>query len=87
MRTITAVGVVLVAMLAAGCGGSDEPEKKKEKDEVMKVEDTAFGPLVGTPKKVEDRVNASQDQYRDSLNDRLQEDEGGNAKQDEPPGD
>jgi hypothetical protein len=81
-----AVGMVLVAAMAAGCGGSDEP-KKKEKEDVMKVEDTAFGPLVGTPKKVEDRVNASQDRYRDSMNERLEEDEGGEPKQDEPSGD
>lgn len=87
MRAFLAIGMLATTIAVSGCGGSDEPEKKKEKDEVMKVEDTAFGPLVGTPKKVEDRVNASQDQYRDSLNDRLQEDEGGNAKQDEPPGD
>ena len=86
MRTILAVGMACAAMLAAGCGSSDEPEKK-EKDEVMKVEDTAFGPLVGTPKKVEDRVDASQDQYRDSLNERLEEDEGGTPKKDEPSGD
>jgi major membrane immunogen (membrane-anchored lipoprotein) len=86
MRKMLAVGMVLVAVLAAGCGSSDEP-KKKEKEKAMKVEDTAFGPLVGTPKKVEDRVNASQDQYRDSVNDRLEEDEGGKPKQDEPSGD
>ncbi len=86
MSTLKSVGVLLVVMLAAGCGSSDEPEKK-EKDDVMKVEDTAFGPLVGTPKKVEDRVNASQDRYRDSLNERLEEDEGGKPEQDEPIGD
>ena len=86
MRTMLAVGVVGVAMLAAGCGSSDEP-KKKEKDEVMKVEDTAFGPLVGTPKKVQDRTDAAAEQYRDSMNQRLEEDEGGNPKQDEPPAD
>jgi hypothetical protein len=81
-----AVGVACVAMLAAGCGSSDEPEKK-DKDDVMKVEDTAFGPLVGTPKKVQDRTDAAAEQYRDSMNQRLEEDEGGNGKKDEPPGD
>jgi len=79
-----ALGVAVAALLAAGCGGSDQPAKK---DEPMKVEDTAFGPLVGTPKKVEDRVNASQDQYRESLEQRLQEDEGSTPKQDDPPAD
>lgn len=86
MRTLRAVGVVFVAILAAGCGGSDEP-KNKEKDAVMKVEDTAFGPLVGTPKKVEDRTNAAADQYRETLNERLEEDEGGKPKSDDPPED
>jgi uncharacterized lipoprotein len=85
MRTILAVGVALVAMVAAGCGSSDEP-KKKEKDDVMKVEDTAFGPLVGTPKKVQDKTDAAAETYRDNLNKRLDEDEGANKK-DEPPQD
>jgi hypothetical protein len=84
MRTYIAVGVVFVAMLAAGCGSSDEPKKKEE---VMKVEDTAFGPLVGTPKKVQDRTDAAAEQYRDSMNERLEEDEGGNPKRDDPAGD
>ena len=64
--------------------GADEPDKKEEP---MKVEDTAFGPLVGTPKKVEDRVNANQDQYRESLDRRLDQDEGGGPKDEEPSGD
>jgi uncharacterized lipoprotein len=85
MRTILAVGVALVAMLAAGCGSSDEP-KKKEKDDVMKVEDTVFGPLVNTPKKVQDKTDAAAETYRDNLNKRLDEDEGANKK-DEPPQD
>ena len=85
MRTMLAVGVAMVAMVAAGCGSSDEP-KKKEKDDVMKVEDTAFGPLVGTPKKVQDKTDAAAETYRDNLNKRLDEDEGANKK-DEPPQD
>jgi hypothetical protein len=86
MRTMLAVGVMSVAMLAAGCGGSDDTDEK-EKDEVMKVEDTAFGPLVGTPKKVQDRTDAAAEQYRDSMNKRLEEDEGGTPQKEEPPGD
>jgi len=85
MRTILAVGVALVATMAAGCGSSDEP-KKKEKDDVMKVEDTAFGPLVGTPKKVQDKTDAAAEKYRENLNERLDADEGVNNK-DEPPQD
>ncbi len=84
MRTYMTVGVVLVAMLAAGCGSSDEPKKKEQ---VMKVEDTAFGPLVGTPKKVQDKTDAAAEQYRETLNERLEEDEGGSPKRDEPPAD
>jgi hypothetical protein len=52
---------------------------------VMKVEDTVFGPLVGTPKKVEDRVNSSIDAHREDLDRRLQEDDGASAE--EPPAD
>jgi len=85
MRTMLAVGVAMVAMVGAGCGSSDEP-KKKEKDDVMKVEDTAFGPLVGTPKKVQEKTDAAAETYRDNLNKRLDEDEGANKK-DEPPQD
>ncbi len=85
MRKILAVGVALVATMAAGCGSSDEP-KKKEKDDVMKVEDPAFGPLVGTPKKVQNKTDAAAETYRDNLNERLDEDEGANKK-DEPPQD
>ena len=85
MRTMLAVGVAMVAMVAAGCGSADEP-KKKEKDDVMKVEDTAFGPLVGTPKKVQEKTDAAAETYRDNLNKRLDEDEGANKK-DEPPQD
>ena len=51
----------------------------------MKVEDTAFGPLVTTPKKVEERTDAAADLYRDNMNKRLDEDEG--APRDEPAGD
>jgi len=85
MRTMLAVGVAMVAMVAAGCGSSDEP-KKKEKDDVMKVEDTAFGPLVGTPKRVQAKTDAAAETYRENLNKRLDEDEGANKK-DEPPQD
>ncbi len=86
MRTLLAIGLLSAAVGIAGCGSSDAPEKKDER-KVMKVEDTAFGPLVGTPKKVEDRVNASQDQYRESLDQRLEQDEGGGPKDEEPSGD
>ncbi len=82
MRVILAVGVMAIAL--TGCGSSDEPEKKEEPP--MKVEDTAFGPLVGTPKKVQDETDAAAEKYRDNLNERLDEDEGANKK-DEPPQD
>ena len=79
MRAIVAMGVLAAAMAIAGCGKS-QPEKEEPP---MKVEDTAFGPLVGTPKKVQDRTDAAADQYRESLNKRLEEDEGA-PKEEEP---
>jgi len=84
MREILAIGAVTAALLLAGCGGSETADKKEKKEETMKVEDTAFGPLVGTPKKVQDRTDAAADQYRESLNKRLEEDEGGTKKEDPP---
>jgi hypothetical protein len=84
MREILAIGMMAVALLAAGCGGSDTPDRKGKKDETMKVEDTVFGPLVGTPKKVQDRTDAAAEQYRESLDKRLDEDEGGTKKEDPP---
>ncbi len=85
MRNWLAIGLVAAVLGTAGCGSADEPEKKDERP-VMKVEDTAFGPLVGTPKKVEDRTDAAAELYRDNMNKRLDEDEGGTPKQDEPSG-
>ena len=83
MRANFAIGMLAVVAALAGCGGSDNPEEEQP----MKVEDTAFGPLVGTPKKVQDRTDAAAGQYRDSMNERLEEDEGGTPKKDEPSGD
>jgi hypothetical protein len=78
-------GAALTAMLVAGCGGSDEPQEKQ--DETMKVEDTAFGPLVTAPKKVQDRTNAAVELNRESMNRRLEEDEGGSPPAEDPAGD
>jgi hypothetical protein len=86
MRELLAIGVLAAALLAAGCGGSEEPDRKAKKEETMKVEDTAFGPLVGTPKQVQDRTDAAAQQYRERLNERLDQDEGASGK-DEPAGD
>ncbi len=80
MRAILAFGVLTLALISIGCGGSDEPEKKEE---VMKVEDTAFGPLIGTQDKARDRSNAAVELHRESLDKRLDEDEG--APRDEEP--
>lgn len=83
MRAIVAYGVLAAALALAGCGGPDEPE---EKDEPMKVEDTAFGPLVGTQDKARDGANVAVDVHRENLNKRLDEDEGAN-RDEEPAGD
>ena len=79
-----AIALTVAALLIAGCGGSDTSDRKEKKDETMRVEDTAFGPLVGTPKKVQDRTDAAAEQYRESLDKRLEEDEGGTKKEDPP---
>lgn len=79
MRILLTIGMAAAALALGACGGSDEPEKERE---VMKVEDTAFGPLVTTPKKVEDRTEAAAGQYRENMNERLSEDEG--APREEP---
>jgi hypothetical protein len=79
MRVYMTIGAVAIALLTAGCGGPDEPE---EKEEPMKVEDTAFGPLIGTQDKARDRANAAVELHRESLDKRLDEDEG--APREEP---
>jgi hypothetical protein len=83
MRAIFAIGTLTAVVTLAGCGGSDEPA---EKEEPMKVEDTAFGPLVGTQEKARDRANAAVEVHRESMNKRLDEDEGANRDA-EPSGD
>ena len=84
MRIYVTIVWTAVALALAGCGGADEPENK-EKREVITPENNAFGTLVGAPKKVEDRTDAAADQYRDSMNQRLEQDEGGSRE--EPAGD
>jgi hypothetical protein len=74
MRKTRAGGWLAAALLLAGCGAS-EPEEKEE-EPPMKVEDTAFGPLIGTQDKARDRANAAVDRHRESLDQRLEKDEG-----------
>lgn len=78
MHAIVATGMLAVAVALAGCGGPDEPEKKEEP---MKVEDTAFGPLIGTQDKARDRANAAVEVHRENMNERLEQDEGGGASE------
>lgn len=82
MRVYVTIALVAAALALAGCGGAEEPAKDEEP---MKVEDTAFGTLVGAPKKVQERTDAAAEQHRESMNERLEEDEGGTPK--EPSGD
>jgi hypothetical protein len=84
MIRIMAIALMAAAMQIAGCGGSDTADRKEKQDETMKVEDTVFGPLVGTPKKAQDRTDAAAAQHRELLNERLEEDEGGTRKEDPP---
>jgi hypothetical protein len=79
MRAKPVVGLIVVAIAAAGCGGSGEPEKKEEP---MKVEDTVFAPVVTAPERVQDRANAAVDLHRENLGRRVEEDEG--APREEP---
>lgn len=72
MRTGMTIGLLAIALLLCGCGGSEpEPEEPP-----MKVEDTVFGELVGTQDKVRDRTNAAVDAHREALKTRLETDEG-----------
>ncbi len=73
MRICVTIGLLAAALALAGCGGSDEP---KEEEPPMKVEDSAFGSLVGTQDKARDRANEAVDQHREQLKERLEEDEG-----------
>jgi hypothetical protein len=82
MRAILALGVLTVALTTTACGSNDEP---KEEEPPMKVEETVFGDLVGTQDKARDRSNAAVELHRDSMNERLEADEG--APQEEPDGD
>ncbi|MGE0030454.1 MAG: hypothetical protein AB7T20_04990 [Steroidobacteraceae bacterium] len=71
MRAFLTIGLLAIALPLYGCGsGEDEPEEPP-----MKVEDTAFGELVGTQDKVRDRTNAAVDLHRDTLDSRIEADE------------
>jgi hypothetical protein len=79
MRNFVTIAAAAVALALGACGGKDDREKEEE---VMKVEDTAFAPLVTMPQKVEDRTGAAADRYREKMNERLDADEG--APREEP---
>ena len=72
MRATTAIGWLTAMLALAGCGGG-EPETEKEP---MKVEDTAFGDLIGTQDKARDRTHAAMDAHREALQKQLEADEG-----------
>lgn len=70
MRAILTIGLLTATLTLCGCGGEPEPEEPP-----MKVEDTAFGELVGTQDQVRDRTNAAVDLHRETLNSRIEADE------------
>jgi hypothetical protein len=72
MRAFLTIGLLAIALPLGGCGsgGENEPEEPP-----MKVEDTAFGDLVGTQDQVRDRTNAAVDLHRESLDSRIEADE------------
>ncbi len=72
MQRMLTIGLVAIALQFSGCGSSEpEPEEPP-----MKVEDTAFGELIGTQDKVRDAANAAVDTHREALDSRLEADEG-----------
>lgn len=86
MRNCMTIVCMSAVLALAGCGGSDPPEKQAQERKEIKPEENVFGTLVGAPKKVQDSTDAAAGQYRDSMNQRLEEDEGGSRKE-EPSGD
>ncbi len=70
MQRMLTIGLLASALQLSGCGSS-EPEEPP-----MKVEDTAFGELIGTQDKVRDAANAAVDTHREALESRLEADEG-----------
>jgi hypothetical protein len=73
MRICRTIGALAAVLALAGCGAAQEPEQEEPP---MKVEDSAFGDLVGTQDKARDRANAAVDLHREQLKERLEEDEG-----------
>jgi hypothetical protein len=76
MRKTRAGGWLAAALLLAGCGASEPQDEEVEQETPMKVEDTVFAPVVTAPERVQDRANAAVDSHRESLDQRLEEDEG-----------
>jgi len=70
MRTIWMAGMIAVLAMA-GCGKS-EPEPEEQP---MKVEDTAFGDLVGTQDEARDRTNAAVEEHKAALDAQIRESE------------
>ena len=75
MRAIWMAGV-FAALAMTGCGSSEpEPEEQPAKEKPMKIEDTVFGTLVGTPDKVRDRTNAASEEHKAALEAQISESE------------
>lgn len=72
MRATSTVGILVIALAIAGCGGGET----EREEEPMKVEDTVFGDLIGTQDKARDRTNAAMETHREALESQLEADEG-----------
>ena len=63
-----------LALLAAGCGGSEDDEREPE-EAAMKPEETVFRDYVTAPGKVQDRTDAAMDEHRKALESQIEDSE------------
>lgn len=84
MRTQKHATMLAALALTAGCGGGGDDRDEEPEEAPMRVEDTVVGDLVTAPGRVEDRTNAAMDRHRESLESRLDADEGAPPEEEAP---